>query len=245
MRKLLIAALAALTAIAAVSIANAQTGPGAEVTVSVSPEKVGTKKKPKPTKVNLEIVNSDSTQTADGLTIFQPKQIKVSTDGIKKCKLSNLEAAPDPSSCPAKSKVGSGHADAVAGVNGTSPSSLTFNVTAFVIGDKKIAFLLQQQGGQINTVATGTYKRAGSGYGTKLVVDIPQIAREFPPGTFNGLKGLETSLYKKVGKHSLYKSTGCPSTRTLQFKAVIHFMANPNPPKAEEVTATGGADCHK
>lgn len=243
MRKFLIAVVAALTALAVVGAANAQT-PGADITVSISPSKVGTKKKPKPEKLTLELKNEDSSQTADGLEVFVAKNIKASTKGLKKCSAARLEAE-GKSACPAGSKVGTGTADAVAGVNTNAPAALRFNVTAFVIGNNKIGFYLEQQGGEIRVLAEGTFKRASGLYGSVLDVEIPQLAREFPPGTYNGLVGLKTTLYKKVGKNSLLKSNGCPSTRQLPFKVVIHFMNNPNPPKAEEVEATGTADCRK
>jgi methionine-rich copper-binding protein CopC len=244
LREFLIAAVAALTALAVVAVAQAQPSPGAEVTVSISPSKVGTKKKPKPEKITLEVKNEDSSQTADGLEVFIAKNLKVSTKGLKKCSAARLEAE-GKSACPAASKVGSGTADAIAGVNTGAPAALKFNVTAFIIGNNKVGFYLEQQGGEIRVMATGTFKRASGQYGSVLDVDIPQLAREFPPGTFNGLVGLKTTLYKKIGKNALLKSNGCPSTRQLPFKVVIHFMNNPNPPKAEEVEATGTANCRR
>ena len=243
MRKFLIAAVAALTALAVVGVANAQT-PGADITVAISPSKVGTKKKPKPEKLTLELKNEDSSQTADGLEVFVAKNIKASTKGLRKCSATRLEAE-GKSACPAASKVGSGTADAIAGVNTTAPAALRFNVTAFVIGNNKIGFYLEQQGGEIRVLAKGTFKRASGQYGSVLDVEIPQLAREFPQGTYNGLVGLKTTLYKKVGKNSLLRSNGCPSTRNMPFKVVIHFQNNPNPPKAEEVEATGTANCRK
>jgi hypothetical protein len=243
LRKYLIAVVAALTALCIAAVAQAQS-PGADITVSISPNKVGTKKKPKAEKLTLELKNEDSSQTADGLEIFVAKNIKASTKGLKSCSKAKLEAS-GKSACPAASKVGSGTADAIAGVNTGAPAALKFNVTAFIIGKNKIGFYLEQQGGEIRVLAEGAFKRASGQYGSVLDVDIPQLAREFPPGTFNGLVGLKTTLYKKVGKNSLLTSNGCPSTRTLPFKVVIHFMNNPNPPKAAEVEATGGANCKK
>ena len=244
MRKFLIAAVAALTALAVVAVAQAQPSPGAEVTVSISPSKVGTKKKPKPEKITLEVKNEDSSQTADGLEVFVAKNIKASTKGLKKCSAARLEAE-GKSACPRASRVGTGTADAVAGVNTGAPAALRFNVTAFVIGNQKIGFYLEQQGGEIRVLAKGTFKRASGLYGSVLDVEIPQLAREFPQGTYNGLVGLKTTLYKKVGKNSLLRSNGCPSTRNMPFKVVIHFQNNPNPPKAAEVEATGTANCRR
>jgi hypothetical protein len=247
LRKTLIAALAAFVVVGAGgAIAVAQSpSAGASITASVSPSKVGTKKKPKPAKLTLEVKNNDSSQTAKELKIYTPKQIKVNGKRLKYCKQSKLEQNLDPSACPGKSKLGTGTADAIAGVNGSAPAPLKFNVTAFLLSKKKIGFLISQQGGAINALAIGTMKKGSGGYGGLLDVAIPEIAREYPSGSFNGLVGLKTSLYKKIGKHSLYSTTGCSSSRTLAFKTVIVFQANPNPPKASTVTALGTADCKK
>ena len=246
MRKILIAALAALTALAAaVSLAGAQEPtPGADLDMTISPAKVGTKKNPKPTKVSLLLRNEDSSQTADGIEIRMAKQIKVSTRGLKKCSAAKLEAQ-GKAGCSAASRVGNGRAEAIAGVNTAHPAALTFNITAYVIGDKQLGFYLEQQGGNINVLAKGRFKKASGRYGSLLDIEIPSLAREFPPGTYNGLVSIETDLYKKSGKNALFKSTGCTSTRELPFLLTLHFMPNPNPPKATEVDASDGANCRR
>jgi hypothetical protein len=246
LRKILIAALAVLTALAAaVSFAGAQEPPaGAQLEMSISPVKVGTKKKPKPTKVSLLLRNEDSSQTADGIEIRMAKQIKVSTKGLKRCSAAKLEAE-GKAGCSSASRVGNGRAEAIAGVNTGSPAELTFNITAYVIGKNQLGFYLEQQGGDINVLSKGRFKRASGRYGSILDIEIPPLAREFPPGTFNGLVSIETDLYKKVGRRSLFKSTGCTTTRELPFLLTLHFMPNPNPPKAEEVDASAGANCRK
>ena len=248
MRKFLIAALAALTSIAAVTaVASGQTEEppaGADLTVTISPTKTGTKKKPKPTKVSLTLKNEDSSQTADRLQVFMAKQIKTSTKGLKKCSAAKLEAQ-GKAGCSKASRVGNGTADAIAGVNTGSPAPLKFNITAYLIGNNRIGFYLEQQGGEIRVLAKGRFKKASGRYGGVLDIEIPQLAREFPPGTFNGLVGLKADLYKKSGKRALFKSVGCTSTRELPFNLVIGFMPNPNPPKAEEVEAFDGANCTK
>jgi hypothetical protein len=247
LRKILIAALAALTALAVTAVSSAQDGqdaPGAELTMSISPAKVGTKKKPKPTKLSLSLKNEDSSQTADRIEILMAKEIKVSTTGLKKCSATKLEAQ-GKSACSSASRIGIGTADAVAGVNTSAPAELKFNITAYVIGDNRLGFYLEQQGGDIRVLSKGRFKKASGRYGKMLDIEIPPLAREFPPGTYNGLVGLETELYKKVGNRSLFKSTGCTTSRSLPFSLTIGFMPNPNPPKAEEVTATDGANCRK
>jgi hypothetical protein len=247
LKKILIAALAALTALAAVSIATAQEaqdGAGATADFTLSPKKAGTKKKPKAVKLNLKLENEDSSQTADSIKVFTGKNIKASTKGLKKCSAAKLEAQ-GKGACPAASRIGRGTADAIAGVNTNAPAALKFNITAFVIGNQQLGFFLEQQDGDIKVLSKGKLKKASGQYGGVLDIGIPQLAREFPPGTFNGLVGLETALYKKIGKNSLFKLNGCPSNRTVPFKLEIGFMPNPNPPKAETVTALGGADCRK
>jgi hypothetical protein len=246
LRKILIAALAALTALAVTAVSSAQTeqpAAGADLSVTVSPSNAGTKSKPKPVKVSLTLKNEDSSQTADRIEVLMAKQIRVSTDGIKKCSAAKLEAQ-GRGACPKASKVGNGSADAIAGVNTGSPAELKFNITAYKIGDNRLGFYLEQQGGDIRVLSKGKFKKA-SGKRTMLDIGIPALAREFPPGTFNGLVGLETDLYKKVGSKSLFKSIGCPSTRELPFSLTIGFMPNPNPPNQLEVTATDGANCTK
>jgi hypothetical protein len=246
LRKFLTAAIAALTAVAIVSVANAQDPqdqPSATMDVTVSPSNAGTRTKPKPEKITLEVENGDSSQTADELKIYVGKRLKFSTTGLRKCDGEELDAQ-GKDACPSASRVGKGTARAKAGVNTAAPADLTFNVTAFLTGSKEISFYLEQQGGNIRVRAPGKLKRASGDYRTLLDVQIPQLAREFPTGTFNGLVGLETTLYKKVGRRSLITSTGC-SNREHPFKLEIGFMPNPNPPKAEKVTALGTANCTK
>jgi hypothetical protein len=249
LKKILIAALAALTALAAaVAVASAQDAtptPGATVKSTLSPSKTGTKTKPKPEKLTLNIVNEDSSQTADGIKIWIAKQIKVNGKGLKYCSQSKLENGLSASSCPTASKLGVGNAVAYAGVNTGSPAKFTFNLTAFMLSAKKIGFLIHHSAPDIDALSVGTIKSASGQFGSLLDISIPQVAREFPAGTFNGLASIQTSLYKKIGKHTLYSSTGCNTSRSLPFKVQIHFQNNPNPPKAATVTAKTGANCHK
>jgi hypothetical protein len=247
LKKFLIAALAALTALAAVvAVASAQdSSAGATATATLSPSKAGTAKKPKPVKLTLNILNGDSHKTADHIKVYIPKQIKVNAKGLKYCSQSKLESSLSPSTCPVKSKLGTGTAKAIAGVSGSAPSELTFNLTAFLLSAKKIGFLIQQSGGNIDTLSIGTLKPAKGQFGSLLDIAIPQVAREFPPGTFNGLESIKTSLFKQIGSHSLLSSTGCNTSRSLPFTVQIHFQANPAPPSPATVTAKTGANCHK
>ena len=244
MRKILIVAVAALTALAVSAVAIAQT-PGADLTVTTKVDKKPLnkkKKKVKATSIALELKNEDSSQTADAIQVYMAKQITPSTKGLKVCKRAVLEASAG-DDCPSGSRVGGGSADAIAGVNTGAPANLTFDIDAFVIGKQKLGFYLQQQGGEIRVLSVGTFKKASGKYGSVLDIDIPQLAREFPTGTFNGLVGLNTTLYKKAGKNALFKRTSCPKNKTLPFNLVVHFQNNPNPPKQTEVEASDTVSC--
>ena len=243
MRKFLIAAVAAFTAFAVVAVATAQT-PGATGTVELKPNKFTKKKKKrKSVTVTLDVQNGDSTQTANRIQVYLAKQLVVSGKGIKTCP--DVETSLDPSNCPSGSKLGGGTAEAIAGVSGSAPAPLTFDVTAYQLSKKKIGFLIQQQGGQIRTLSIGTLKKGSGKFGTVLDIDIPQVAREFPTGSFNGLKSIHTTIGKKRGKNALFKLKGCPSSKELPFQTTITFQNNPNPPKVASVTANSTAKCTK
>jgi hypothetical protein len=94
-------------------------------------------------------------------------------------------------------------------------------------------------------MSVGTLKKASGKFGTLLDIDIPVIAREFPTGSFNGLKSIHTTIGKKQGKNALFKLKGCPSSKKLPFRTVITFQNNPNPPKVASVTANSTASCKK
>jgi hypothetical protein len=243
LRKYLIVALAALTAVAFAAVAYAQT-PGAEMTVAVAPSKAGTSKKPKDVTIDLEVVNSDFTQTASRLEIWLPKNVKIDTTGFKRCSVSKL--AQGTGGCPKGAKVGSGSADARAGVNqSANPPVLPFAVTAWVTGKNSIAFHLQQTNGEIVAVAPGKLSKASGKYGQKLDVTIPEEpAQQYPAGVYNGLEKLDVLLGSKKKGKSVAVSTGCSGGK-LPFKGAITFVANPAPPKAAKVETTTTARCSK
>jgi hypothetical protein len=214
------------------------------MTVSVSPSKAGTKKKPKGTKIHLFFSNDNHALTATQITILLPKNLVFNPKGFKFCSATTIQNSAG-SSCPGKSKVGSGVSHAIAGVNTGAGTPLTFDVTAFLTSKKGIGFFLQQQGGGIKTIALSKLSKAHGKYGNKLTVTIPDIAKEFPPGTFNGLVDLTTSLGAKAGKKNLIGLNGCPRTRKLPFSTTVNFEPNPAPPPSSSVTATATAKCRK
>ena len=243
MRKFLIVAIAAITVVAFATVALAQTT-GATMTVSLKPKKAGTKRKPKDTALTLEIVNSDFSQTASRIEVWLPKSLKFATQGKKKCSIATLGSG-GPSACPKGSKIGGGTADARAGVNTnpTNPLKLPFKVTAFLTGKKSIAFYIKQVNGDIAGVAPAKIRKASGKYGSKLDISIPeQPAQQYPPGNYNGLERLKTTLGSVKKGKSVLKSIGCKNKKA-PFKARIHFVPNPNPPKAATVDTTATAQC--
>jgi hypothetical protein len=242
LRKILVAALAAVMVVAGATAALAQSGSGASLKVTLKPNKHGTKKKPKGAKIRLVFNNGNHNLTATKITIQLAKQLKLNTKGFKFCATNTITNTAG-ADCPKKSKVGSGTSDAIAGVNTTAPAPLTFRVTAFLVNHKTVAFYLQQRGGNITTVALGKISKARGKFGSKLTVTIPNIAKEFPPGTFNGLVKLDTTLGGKSGKRNLVGITGCPKSKKLPFTTTVNFQPNPSPPPTPTVTAKANAKC--
>ena len=265
MRKYLIAAVAALTALCFTAVAIAQVGITSDV--KVAPKDAGTKASPKASKITLNVKNGDTSQTASQIEVFLGKNIKLATKGLKTCDLAKLSAQ-GTKGCSKKSIVGSGTADARAGVsrNGVynpAPPLLPFKVTPYAANAKNVksnpelkgaqlAFYLEQRevvngkpgavlASGIKAIARGVIKRASGKYGSKLVITIPEVpAQQYPAGAYNGLEKLQAVL--KKGK--MITTVGC-SNRKHEFKTTITFVPNPAPPKAKKLTTTDTASCSK
>jgi hypothetical protein len=238
LRKSLIAAGAAVLAFGGTGVAVAQ-APTSTVKVSISPTKAGTKKKPRAVRLKLTVTNTQTSQTAAKLKIVAPSQITLSTKGFKTCSASKL-ANSGPKACPSGSQVGpTGVAHAMAGVSGTSPQEVSFQVTPFATGKKTLGFYLQLAGGAITGLAKGTIS------GHTLTVNIPSTpAQQYPAGVYNGLVDLTTDLWVKHGK-GVVQLSGCPASKQLKFTNTITFVNNPNPPAVPTSTASGIATCKK
>jgi hypothetical protein len=236
LRKYLIVAIAALTAVAFTTVALAQTGAPATLKVTVKPKKAGTKKKPKNSSIELNITNNDPKRTLGKLTITSPKTFVLSAKGLPKCSEATLESS-GPSACPAKSRAGTGTASALVGVNSTTtaPTPLTFDVTAFVLGPKKLGFYLAARELPINVLSPGTIK------GRKLTITVPDAAQQPATGVWAGLKSIHTTLKLKKGKHYLAATKGCKKHKHA-FTTVLHFVNNTVSP-AGDVTVKGSSKC--
>jgi len=237
LRKTFLAAGTAAFALGLTGIAQAQDEPTSTLSVSLSPSKAGTSKKPKATKLVLKIKNNATSQTASQLKIVVPKGITLSTKDFKTCSVSKL-ANQGPAACDKKSQIGpTTVANALAGVSGTAPSPVKFNVTPYATGAKTIAFYLKLGDGAITGVATGKIS------GNALNVKIPENpAQQLPAGVYNGLVDITANLWSKGGK-SLVKINSCPKSKKLTFKNTITFVNNPGPPAVPTHTATADVKC--
>jgi hypothetical protein len=236
LRKYLITAVAAVTAVALTApIASAQT-PTPEMSVSVTPKNAGTKKKPKNSTIKLSVENPETNRTMSKLTITTAKSFKLSAKGLTKCAESTLEQG-GPEACPRASRVGRGTASAALGVTSPTPTPLTFDVTAVVLGAKEIGFYLAARELPVNVMAPGHLS------GRKLTIEVPQAAQQPVPGTFAGLISLDATLKAKKGKNYLASTTGC-TARKHKFSAVLTFVSNGATPAGTRST-TANAACSK
>ena len=239
MKKYLVAALAAVIAVAAVGVASAQT-PAANMKVKVTPTKVGTKKKPKNSTINLSIENTATNRTMSKLTITTAKSFKLSTKGLTKCDRAKLDPSTGggPDACPKASIVGKGIATALLGVTSPTPSDLEFDVTPVVTGPKNLDFYLAERNTGVNVLAPGTIS------GRKLTIEVPAAAQQPVPGVYAGLVSLETTLKAKKGKNYLASTNGCKAKKH-PFSAKLTFVPNGSDTTGGTVDTKATASCKK
>jgi hypothetical protein len=248
LRKYLIAAIAAVTAIAFSAVALGQAGDTATLKVKVAPTKAGTKKKPKNAKFTLDVVNDNTQRTMSDLDVFLAKNVKLSLKGLPKC-------APDvifARSCPKSAELGHGEAKAKVGVNGppANVSDLTFEVTAFKTnspdtGKEMLGFFIDD-GATLQFLTETTLTKASGKYGQKLHIDVPDAAQAIgtPPNvTYNGLVSLKTTMSKKVRKKMLISTTGCKAKKH-PYKVDLTFIDN-TVTTAAVISDTATAKCKK
>lgn len=236
MRKYLIVAFAALTALAFTTVALAQT-PAATMKVTVKPKKAGTKKKPKNSSIELFIKNNDDQRTLSELDITSPKTFKLNAKGLTKCSKAVLDpnTGQGPDACPKASNVGGGEANALLGVGGTNPQPLHFDVTAFVVGKKEIWFYLHSDSPELNLVSPGKIS------GRHLRIEVPANAQQPLPGVYAGLVDIHTTLKGKKGKKYLASTTGCKKKKHA-FSTKLTFIDNGFSPEGT-LTVKGKSKC--
>jgi hypothetical protein len=242
LRKYLIVAIAAFTAIAFTAVSYGQGADTATLEVSVAPKKAGTKKKPKNVKYLLNVVNGNTSRTMSDLDVFIAKTARLSLKGLPKCAADDIFAR----SCPASTVLGRGEAKAKVGVNGAPENvrDLTFVVTAYktnspTTGKQMLGFFIDD-GGSLQFLTETTLTKASGKYGQKLHIDVPELAQHVG-ATYNGLVSLKTTLNKKVGKNYLVATTGCKAKKH-PYKVDLTFIDN-GVTTAAKISKTANAKC--
>jgi hypothetical protein len=240
LRKYLVAAVAAFTAIACTGVAHAQNpAPDPTLSVSITPSKVGTKKKPKSSKVKLRIENNvESKTTMSKLQIDMDRMVKLSGKGLTTCAKTTIEQ--DQSACKPASRVGGGVAHALVGPHTVDPTELTLDVDAYVGGKNVIYFRVQGQQIPVVGLLDGRITRGGR----RLTLTIPNNLMEPAENVFSALVDLEATLSKKKGKNALLSTTGCKGGKHTT-KATLTYLPNPIPPAANTASTTATTNCKK
>jgi hypothetical protein len=236
LRKIMIAALTAFTALAVTAVAIAQTQ-SATLTTSVSPTKAGTKKKPASTKLKFTVNNKNPNATLSSLDITTPATLKVSAKGFPKCSEDGILN----DDCPKGSLVGSGTASAILGVNNPpdkARSPLTFKIKAFVAGPKEIDFRLAS-----NELKNLVVISPGKLNGRKLTIQVPEAAQSPDGVTFAGLQEIKSTLGGKFKKNKLIATTGCKK-KAHKISTTLHFRNNGADPGGT-AKASDSAPCKK
>ena len=243
MKKLVLTAVAVVTALACAAVAFAQTPPTLTVTGKVTPLQVGTKAKPKGGQLNIEFqVNEESRTTIDRITYTIPSGIKLDGTGFPTCSQDTL-ANEGPGACPPKSKIGTGSADAL--ILGPQPTPLDFQVTIFVGGPKTLTLYLETQ--LFNLPIEGRIE------GNKLIVEIPERVYRPVGNTYSSVTRVDATLGKaavttgsgaKKKTRNYVSLIGCKNKKH-KTGVELHSIPNNEPVQQENISATDTAPCKK
>jgi hypothetical protein len=235
LRKLITGAVIASASLALTGAAVAQvTSDDGTTTLdaSVSPKKVGTKKKPKSVTLNTQLTVNRPGTTVEVIELGLSKGLKFSGKGFKKCNIDDL-IAQGPDACPSGSKAGlTGTATAVIEPGG---APLDFEVTPFVGGSTTFLFYLNGiNGNGVQTAITGKITNKGR----TLRITIPLELRQ-PANLDATLTSIDATFKGKSGKNAIVSSTKCKGgnhkvTGTLEFATRANGTAGPAPSSLTE-----------
>jgi hypothetical protein len=221
MRKLTLLAVAAVTALCVVGIAQAVT-PTTALKASVSPSTKGTATKPKNVKLNVELITTPTPGQPDFATkstvVHFDKNLKFGGKNLKSC--SSTQVQTNDTKCPKGSKVGSGSATGMA-------LGLTENLTVTAYNGpsgNKLELLVDGQSPlQIHSVIEGKLQKDTGLYGQKLVVAIPETLQQPAPGAFATLTDFKTSVKGTGSKKRPYVGLAGCAKKTLNYKSDFVF----------------------
>jgi hypothetical protein len=261
LKKFVTFATAGVAMLATVSVAQAQTPPEPviQVTGSISPDSGGTKKKPKNGSLDVAFtVNKESKKTVSTITYMVPRDVKLSGKGFRYCPASKINAQGE-EKCPKGSKVGEGTATAVLGPN-AAPLSFTVNVYAGSKDELALA-LAQTGGGAVRTAFAGPITSAGSPFGQKITVAVPESVQSPAANLYSYITSVDTTItgkttktktVKKKGKKRKVKTkyyfasvTGCPADGTHDLGVQLTYAQNDSGPAGQSAVVQDTSDCTK
>jgi hypothetical protein len=221
MRKLTLAAIAAVSVIGAVGVAQAVT-PTTALKASVTPSKKGTTKKPANVKLSVELITQpaagDPAFATRSTVVHFDKNLKFGSKYLKSCTASQVQT--DDTKCAKGSKVGSGSATG-------SALGLTENlaVTAYNgPGGNKLELLVDGQAPlQIHSVIEGKLQADSGQFGKKLVVAIPETLQQPAPGAYATLTDFKTTVKGTGSKKRPYIGLSGCTKKTLNYKSDFVF----------------------
>lgn len=180
MKKYMTVALAAMLAVSVAAVGIAQTERTHTMDAQVIPTDAGTKKKPKngTASIGLKTDPAESV-TVDTFSYFFPKQVKISTAGLKNyctvAQISNNGNVP-PAKCE-KAEVGGGVATAFVGSR--TGLKLTLQTTLYAAKSGLTVYVAADELPDVRKAFPATFEEAPEGYGQALVADVPEEL-EFP-----------------------------------------------------------------
>jgi len=222
-------------------VAVAQTqypAPDPSSNVSVSPKKAGTKKKPKKVGLGLFIANNvESKTTASHIQIDLPSTMRIGSKDLAKCSAATIESRQSTSSCPRKSIVGDGVANALLGPYTADPGELVLDVEAVNGGAKRVFFVVEVRNTDVVGLLDGRITRGGR----RLTMSIPESLKKPDGVTYSALVDIDVDITRKSG---VVRSTGCKA-RKQTIKTTLKYEANPTPPSVSSASTTDSVACSK
>ena len=217
----------------AVAAALAQSGPGIIPEFKVTPERAGTKAKPRNALVYTKgTLQGEGDYTLRRLEYTIPKTIRIDATGFKTCSADFINRMGD-DACPKGSKVGRGGATADLGPERTP---LVFDVEVYAAGPKALTIYLQSS--LFNIAIPGTISGRVVGF------DLPERVQQPIPGLYAYVTSVTAILGRKRTR-SIARTTGCSNGRHRGGRVEVFLAPNPDPPPVSSVSVSATARCSK
>ena len=227
MRKLAIAVTGVLALGGIGAAVSSAVNPDLTMKASISPTKHGTKKKPKKTKLVVNLTTEGTAAEPNGsfsaskTVVHLPKELQFNGKAFPTC--TNAQVTADDTKCPRKSKVGFGAATGNALQTDEHIKVIAYNGP----GGNKLELLLLSQDGPlpIHQAIEGVLSSDKAPYGKKLTVTIPPGLVSPVTGVYPTLRQFDTTINAVVGKNKkpYVGVQSCPKNKTMAFAADYTF----------------------